>query len=453
MSSRQTIIKFLSGKYADITSGIYSGSAVLTEILDDGEQLNFKGCNANSFEVKISNLADKAVIGEKISVCQKIENEEIQLFTGIIDSAELQGDKTYRKLIAYDELYGKSSVNITEWYAKFFNGKSNVTLKTFRDALFEYIGIEQVSTTLANDNIAVKNTAAGTIKFGDMVSNICELNGVFGNINRYGKFEYVSLDEKTAVDITDNVRSNGKILDYTVMPVTRVELYTDKESNAYAAGTGNSFIVNGNSLLYGKTKTELKQIALNLLNKIKKISYIPVEISTIVSDTSLIPGTKVSFTTHSGKTITSYVMRNKLYNVQMFKQDITANGSETRSETIENNDADLDVLQRAIIMKLDAYEAEITYATITNLDAVKARVTSLEATEITTTYLESNYAKIDLANIKDGCITSAMIGTGVVGTAQIADGSITDAKIVGLTANKITAGVLDAGERVIIMSS
>ena len=45
-----------------------------------------------------------------------------------------------------------------------------------------------------------------------------------------------------------------------------------------------------------------------------------------------------------------------------------------------------------------------------------------------------------------GLITadSGLIATGAIGTAQIADGSITDAKIVGLTANKITAGTIDA---------
>lgn len=109
---------------------------------------------------------------------------------------------------------------------------------------------------------------------------------------------------------------------------------------------------------------------------------------------------------------------------------------------------------------LKATDAELTYATIkkleattvtinnltseyatfkttttTELSAQKAAIESLEASRITTDYLEANYAQINLANIQSGCIT----------TAQIADGSITDAKIVGLTANKITAGTLDAG--------
>ncbi|HAL73539.1 MAG TPA: hypothetical protein DCM45_00430 [Clostridiales bacterium] len=51
---------------------------------------------------------------------------------------------------------------------------------------------------------------------------------------------------------------------------------------------------------------------------------------------------------------------------------------------------------------------------------------------------------ITTAKIAVGAITTALIETGAVETAQIADGSITDAKIVGMTANKITAGTIDA---------
>lgn len=138
----------------------------------------------------------------------------------------------------------------------------------------------------------------------------------------------------------------------------------------------------------------------------------------------------------------------------------------TINNKLTAHDANIQNLQTS---KLDASVADITYATIANLEATDAKINNLESTygefkvlatnkftaieadidnleanKITTEFLDANYAKVDLANIEDGCITTAMIGTGVVGTAQIADGSITDAKIVGLTANKITAGILDA---------
>ena len=295
-TSRQTIIRFVNNEYDDITSGIYSGSSVLTEILDDSEELDFIGCNANSFECKLAGLSDKSILGKKIRVSQKIKENETVLFTGIVESADYEANKTHRKIVAYDEMYTKSNINITEWYTQYFNTKGSVKLSVFRKDLFEYIGLEQEDIILINDNMLVEGKAAGTIKFGTIISEICQLNGVFGNINRYGIFEYVSLDDKEAKDITDNVRSNGKVQDYSTIKISRVELYTDNEQIYHKAGAGNGFVVYGNSLLYGKKSSELKTIAEKLLNKIKNISYTPVDMRTIIADISLKPGDKIKFT-------------------------------------------------------------------------------------------------------------------------------------------------------------
>lgn len=112
---------------------------------------------------------------------------------------------------------------------------------------------------------------------------------------------------------------------------------------------------------------------------------------------------------------------------------------------------DLEAENVTITNKLTVTEADIKklkadVAEIGDLSAVTADIENLKAdvAEIDTALIGK--ADIDLANIKNGCITTAMIGTGVIGTTQIADGSITDAKIVGLTANKITAGRLDAAQ-------
>lgn len=91
-------------------------------------------------------------------------------------------------------------------------------------------------------------------------------------------------------------------------------------------------------------------------------------------------------------------------------------------------------------------KAIIDVAHIDDLEALNARIDNIQAGNIDTEALEAHFARIDLANIKDGCITTAMIGEGVIESAQIADGSITDAKIVTLTANKLTAGRIDASD-------
>lgn len=127
---------------------------------------------------------------------------------------------------------------------------------------------------------------------------------------------------------------------------------------------------------------------------------------------------------------------------------VTITGKLTSAEA---NIEKLTIGQTTITGKLTAAEADIVklkadIVEVGDLTVVRADIGKLKAdvADIDTALIGK--ADIDLANIKNGCITTAMIGTGVIGTTQIADGSITDAKIVGLTANKITAGRLDAAQ-------
>lgn len=88
--------------------------------------------------------------------------------------------------------------------------------------------------------------------------------------------------------------------------------------------------------------------------------------------------------------------------------------------------------------------AKIADATIVNADIANATITGAKIANATITNANIANATIGTAQIANGAITTALIGTAAIGTTQIADGSITDAKIVGLTANKITAGTIDA---------
>ena len=166
----------------------------------------------------------------------------------------------------------------------------------------------------------------------------------------------------------------------------------------------------------------------------------------------------------SGKFKDLYAENATIKNAIIAKADIKDLTAVTATvETLRAQTAEIQVLvaDKASIGDLNAATARIgeleadtadireliaDVAHIGDLTAITADITSLKAdySELNTAMIGK--ADIDLANIKSGCITTAMIGTGVIGTTQIADGSITDAKIVGLTANKITAGRLDAAQ-------
>ena len=131
----------------------------------------------------------------------------------------------------------------------------------------------------------------------------------------------------------------------------------------------------------------------------------------------------------------------------------TVSGDLARYKTIvaENFSAANGKIENLETTTLKAADAKLTYATIESLNALKgdvadlnvgkltARVATIEAAYISkneTKQLLAGYADISLANVKAGTIDSALIR----------DGAITDAKIANVSANKLTAGTIDASK-------
>lgn len=100
------------------------------------------------------------------------------------------------------------------------------------------------------------------------------------------------------------------------------------------------------------------------------------------------------------------------------------------TDKLSANEADINNLKAN---KLDASTAEITYATIANLNAANAEITSLKADKASIAELEAGYAKIDLANVSNAWIQNGIIKDGSIGEAAIHEGAITNAKIADAT--------------------
>lgn len=109
---------------------------------------------------------------------------------------------------------------------------------------------------------------------------------------------------------------------------------------------------------------------------------------------------------------------------------------EVITDYVQSKKADIDNLHAALI-------------TVDDLQAKSVEVDNLKASVGEFINLDTNTLKAQIItanNIKTGTITadSGIIATGAIQTAQIANGSITDEKVVSLTANKLTAGTIDA---------
>lgn len=396
IANRRTVIHFPNGEYPDITEGLYSGSLKLEEILNSEEILSFGECNASKFEATIAGIDDISNLmiyvyqiiaydpnkvdvlidrgmryivtrsGLKIAV-GKHEDYTIPIFYGRVDGAKLQADRIHRDITAYDELYYKGDINCADWYKALYASSNSVTLKAFRDSLFAFIGIQQESVSLINDNISIERTIeTDALKFADLIKAICQLNGVFGHIDREGIFRYVDLTNiANNYDISDNYRSNDSTYEsYTVKKIDKLQIRSDEEDVGTIVGAGdNPYILQGNFLIYGKNAAELNLIATTIFNKIKNIEYRPVEVQTIYCEPYITVGDKLSFTTkRDNETVSTFVLNVALSGVQLLTQELIAEGDEYRDEVVDDVNAEIKQLQGKtlkIIKTVDEYSVRL----------------------------------------------------------------------------------------------
>ena len=161
----------------------------LNESVMAGSNVEFVGGISSVFQIRIWKLQED-VKGKRITVRMHTDgtgDEPVTLFNGIVDSAVKQGNRQIKEITAYDELYTKGNTNVSEWYKSL---KFPVTLRDVRDSLFAHVGLEQVETDLPNDGVQIKKQYnPSSLQAVSVIRAVCQINGVFGIINRQGMVE------------------------------------------------------------------------------------------------------------------------------------------------------------------------------------------------------------------------------------------------------------------------
>ena len=464
-ANRQTIIHFPNGEREDIYGGIYSGSMKLNRILCKSSNLKYGECNAASFQAQIADISDLS--GVKIYVYQKIGMETVPLFTGIIDSCKAERNKSYRKLVAYDEIYSVGSKNIVSWYNDLFKKNASYTLKQFRDSFFLHIGIEQENTELINDTVTIEKTIeTDSLKAGDVMYAICQINACFGNMTPEGKVRYVDLDAGETHDISDNIRNTTSYEEYVTKTIDKLMVLSDKDELNVSVGSGdNTYTIKGNFLIYGYETENLRTVAGRIFQKIRYMSYRPADIKTILSEINIQSGDKIIITDNN-ISFTTYVLKESFQGAQLLMQTIQAYGQEEYADVINDVNGDIKELklkQSSILSALQteylkAETAELTYLKSTELTTIEADIKnaiigSLSAEFATVDYLEANYAQLNLANVEKATIGTVLADVGLITEATIVNGHVTGyLDSVNINANSITAGDLSV-ERLIMRGS
>ncbi len=262
-------------------SMVHTDTMVITESLCSEENLDFGACESSQFEIVVSDLS-RDIAGKEFMLIESYFGFDLVRGIYTVDSTPKENDRKTRRIIAYDRMR-RFDNDVSGWYN---NLKFPMTLKQFRDSLCDFVGVPQAAhTSLVNDGITINKTISPEALNGrDVLRYICQINGVFGNINQIGELRYVAIPKKQDVTDTISIYKTAESEEYTVPDIDTVKIQKE-EGDIGGISTGgddmNVYIVEGNFLVYGKTTSQQNEIANNILSVVSDLGYRPanVEIS------------------------------------------------------------------------------------------------------------------------------------------------------------------------------
>jgi len=386
---------------------------------------------------------------------------------GYFTIKEQKKDRNLLTFTAYDRLESK--------LAKAYKSKITnypVESKEFLTDISEQTGVEfdtsKLSDSLMIDKILTVNDQSGEKSYKEpfdgftmqqVVGYIAQLHGTFAICDRNGKVTfrwYGALATDHPGKIGDTAGSyledqNLSFIYNTIEFLKESHTYLIKTNRYFddllqsetmcqisgiSCDTENDHYESGTNINTNLSNPVMTQEWLNkILKKIKDMSYYPVSFS-FMGDPRL----------DVGDVVTIVDAKNNLIDVPVMQHTITFDGgllSEVASYGFEEKEVKSPseiALQRVKDDILSLQEITAKKATFNQLNAVDAKITNLQASSITVNDANILFARLDKANIQQGWITSVMIG----------DAQITNAKIKDMSADKITAGVIDASEVSII---
>lgn len=372
-------------------------SFTLTEKLLSGSDLEFVGCISSCMEVTIYD-DDHKLKGQEVRVQIAADDTDPEpLFVGYIDSIKTELETTKKQLTAYDAIYTKmSDKNVASWY----NGlEFPIKMKDVRDSLFNVIGVFQQPTYMISDEIEIEKQykKLENLNALDVVKCICQLNGMFGRMNRYGEFEYIAVNSFTTTGLFPgigtypgsetwpSVGGGGDDTyfgyyekmyfdDFVVNPIEKVIIRDSSSEAGWSSshiiavdfdgnesvdpneiqndGGGvtepNVYIVEGNIFAKGLKDVTIVNLAKDILSIVENAPYTPFT-ATVPSTPYLDVGDSISMLVHDARagstTIKNFIMFNRtIKGVQNIKDEIVAEGVENQRLFVSNVNARLQEL-------------------------------------------------------------------------------------------------------------
>lgn len=303
---------------------IEAESLVITESLSETENLDFGSCNSSMLEIVVADI-ENDLIDKEFELIVEIGGHEVLLGTYTVKSFVRQADRTKRKITAYDRMKWFDE-DVSGWYE---TERFPMTLKQFRNSLCAFVGIQEEEAELVNDDMVVEKTIDTESLFGiDALKCICQINGVFGNISKEGKMRYISVPKKNDFQGTIKTYKVVEYEEYNVPDIDTVKIQKE-EGDIGGTSTGgddvNTYIIEGNFLVYGKTTSQMIEIANNILSNISELEYRPATIETSGSPWYEI-GDRLRAITSDGD-VNTIITRRTLKGIQKMMDTFKSTGS------------------------------------------------------------------------------------------------------------------------------
>lgn len=400
---------------------LHSQSFELTESLCSEKNLRFGCCEASSIKFTISNiftpLKDKWLT--VTMTLNKDSTKKMTIGKYKVYSDVPTADRRFRDVVAYDSMYDIINTDVSAWY----NGLTfPMTMKAFRGSFVSYFGLMEEDTQLVNDGMTIEKTVEPSEMSGrDVITSICELNGVFGHIGRDGRFKYINIAKYVSglypsddlfPDNVPDYLSQGKNThlypqgegkdsqkitncenyiscqyeDYIVNDITKLQIREKEGDIGVIYGDGdNAYVVQDNFLVYGKSTIELLSVAKLLFQKIRGAVYRPFK-ATVKGCPCFEVGDYVQFKTKYA-VVSSYILKRTLKGIQALRDNFSSDGEMLQPEKV--NDIHTSIIQLKGKSNVLERTIEETKSTITDVESGLQSQIAQTAESITSTVSKS----------------------------------------------------------------
>ncbi|MDR2022124.1 MAG: gp58-like family protein [Hungatella sp.] len=360
----------------------------LTQVLCSTDSLSFGQCGSAMLEVTVSNVL-MDLTGKWFTLSVEVGGYEMMLGIYKVQSFERQADRNKKRILAYDRMLN-FAVDVAEWYQGL---TFPMSLKQFRTALCEHAGVPQKEVTLPLDDMQITKTIdPSQISGRDVMKAICEINGCFGQIDATGKFKYVFLGAAglypseelyPAEDLfpselegeTLSHHKEARYEDFLVYGIDQVQIRQEEgDVGAVYGGGKNSYIVQGNFLVYGKSAADLFDIAATLHHNISGKSYRPCKIVTAALPW-VEPGDGIICYT-SDDVIETYCLKRTLKGIQAMMDTYEAVGTRERKQNFGIQTQIIQLEGKAAVIKKSVEEVSVRVTDLKEYTEAQFKVTA-----------------------------------------------------------------------------